>query len=223
MLPRRLPLPIHPPADDLTLGDLRFRALLTQDAWNILPEAVRKRFSKRLTGGATALYVGKVTAVRMSRAGRMLGKLLRLIGAPLPLFADVNVPTIVSVTEDVRTGGQVWTRMYANRHGFPQVIHSAKRFSGPTGLEEFVGCGISMALEVKASEQGISFHSAGYALSFASLRIPISRFLSPGDLMVTHKALEDESFEFSMTLAHPLFGELIHQAAIYRDQVLTDS
>jgi hypothetical protein len=39
---------------------------------------------------------------------------------------------------------------------------------------------------------------------------------------VRHRALEDESFEFSMTLTHPLLGELIHQAAIYRDQVLPE-
>ncbi|MFN0193100.1 MAG: DUF4166 domain-containing protein [Aestuariivirga sp.] len=218
MLPRRAPLQVPPPADDTALGDLRFRALLSRDDWNKLPEAVRKRFSKRLSGGGTALYVGKVTAVRMSRAGRVLGKLLRPAGAPLPLFADVGVASVVSVTEDARTGGQVWTRMYANRQGFPQVIQSAKRFLGTTGLEEYVGGGVSMALEVRASEEGIAFHSAGYSVSLASVRIPIPRWLSPGDLVVTHRALDNDSFEFSMTLTHPLLGELIHQAAIYRDQ-----
>ncbi len=68
--------------------------------------------------------------MRMSWAGRILSQVLRLIGAPLPICLDSDVASIVTVTEDAATGGQIWTRLYAKRAGFPQVIHSAKRFSG---------------------------------------------------------------------------------------------
>jgi hypothetical protein len=199
--------------------DHRFRQLVSKAQWDALPRAVRKRFSKKLTGGATSVYAGVVKGFRITRLGKILAHALRLIGAPLPLFAHVNVPTVVTVTEDVQTGGQIWTRTYANRAGFPQVIHSAKCFSGPTGLEEHVGCGISMLLKVVAEPHGIIFKSAGYQLKLGRVRIPVPRFLSPGDLTVTHRETESERFIFEMTLHHPLFGELIHQSAEYGDVV----
>lgn len=201
------------------LGDLRFRSLLSMQDWSILPAAVRKRFSKRLAGGATAIYVGKVTAFRISRTGQFLAHALRLMGAPLPLFKDVDVPTVVSVTEDIATGGQIWSRMYCNRSGFPQVIHSAKQFSGPTGLEEYVGCGVVMMLRVKAEARGLTFSSAGYALRLGRFRFAIPKFASPGALAVTHFETGTDRFAFEMTLRHPWFGELIHQAAEYRDHL----
>ena len=120
---------------DATLADVRFRALLSADDWTQLPAATRKRFSKRLAGGDTAVYAGEVVEVGFSRIGWWLAQIARLIGGPLPVSADTGVPSIVTVTEDAATGGQIWTRIYARRNGFPQVIHSSKRFAGPTGLE----------------------------------------------------------------------------------------
>lgn len=216
-LAARRPRTEQTPARDHSLGDLRFRSLLSSEAWSILPEAVRRRFSKRLSGGSTAIYVGRVTRFRISRMGRLLAQALRVMGAPLPIFDDIDVPTVVSVTEDVATGGQIWSRMYCNTCGFPQVIHSSKRFSGPTGLEEYVGFGVSMLLRVAAEPQGLCFVSAGYAVRLGAYRLPIPRFLVPGELTVTHRETASDRFMFEMTLRHPVFGELIHQAAEYRD------
>src|SRR5262245_36294612 len=129
-----------PPAK---LGDLRFRNLLPERDWAALPKAIRRRFSKRLADGNTAIYAGEVLETWMSGAGWLLVQVLRLIGAPLPTDRSVHVPSVVSVTEDMTTGGQIWTRLYARRDGFPQVVHSSKRFAGPTGLEEYVGFGIA--------------------------------------------------------------------------------
>jgi hypothetical protein len=195
------------------LGDLRFRKLLSHADWGKLPEAVKRRFSKRLVGGATAIYTGVVKEVRTNRFGRALAQTLRLMGAPLPIFNHVDVPTVVAVTEDVRGGGQVWTRMYANRSGIPQVIHSIKRFRGPTGLEEYIGFGTSMMLRITTCDQGLTFSSVGYR--FFGFTLP--RWINPGELTVKHLATEGERFRFEMTLRHPLLGELVHQAADYGD------
>src|SRR6266536_3319865 len=131
---------------DHALSDLRFRALLSDEKWDQLPWRIRRRFSKRLSAGDTAIYIGEIVEAYLSKAGWLLAHGLRLIGGPLPTSRDVNVSTVVSVTEDMRTGGQIWTRLYARRKGFPQIIHSAKRFEGSTGLEEYIGFGIGMRL-----------------------------------------------------------------------------
>jgi hypothetical protein len=138
--------PLHSPGSEPELGDLRFRALMSEQDWTALPLAIRRRFSKRLCGGRTAVYVGTVIETQMSRAGWWLAQAARLIGGPLPISRDPDVPSVVTVTEDVAARGQHWTRLYARRRGFPHIVHSSKRFAGPTGLEEYVGCGIGMTL-----------------------------------------------------------------------------
>jgi Domain of unknown function (DUF4166) len=202
---------------DEALGDLRFRALLAEQDWAALPLAIRRRFSRRLVDGATIVYAGTVMETRMSRAGWWLAQAVRPIGAPLPFSRDGDVPSVVAVTEDMPGGGQVWTRLYARRAGFPQIIHSAKRFAGPTGLEEHVGFGIGMALTVHAVDAALVFRSSGYFIQLLGRRMPLPRWLTPGALTVTHGELPDGWFSFTLELTHPRFGTLIRQAAVFRE------
>lgn len=203
---------------DAHLVDLRFRALLGAAEWEKLPDDVRQRFSKRLSGSDAATYVGRITQLSMNRAGRVLSQVLRVIGAPLPICLDTDVASVVTVTEDGATGGQIWTRLYARRDGFPQVIHSAKRFAGPTGLEEYVGYGVAMPLTLSVEAGALTFRSAGYVLRLGRFRLPLPGWLSPGALTVTHRETGAGAFEFGLTLRHPLFGELLRQSGSYRDQ-----
>ena len=214
------PRPHRPHRDearDDTLGDLRFRALLSEQDWASLPPAIRRRFSRRLAGGATVVYAGIVIATRMSRAGWWLAQAVRPIGAPLPISRDGDVPSVVAVTEDFGGSGQIWTRLYARRAGFPQIIHSAKRFAGPTGLEEHVGWGVGMALTVHAADAALLFRSAGYFVELRGRRLQLPRWLTPGALTVTHGELADGWFSFTLDLVHPRFGALIRQTAVFRE------
>lgn len=199
------------------LSDLRFRKLLGPVAWASLPSAIRRRFSKRLVGGATAIYVGSITEMEMTWAGFLLAQLTRIIGGPLPVSREIDVPSIVSVTEDMATGGQIWTRLYAHRCSFPQVIHSSKRFTGPTGLEEHIGCGIAMTLKVAASPTALIFKSDRYFLSLGRWRLNLPGWLSPGHLTVGHHEIDPHQFAFTLDLKHPVFGRLLHQRAIFRE------
>jgi len=209
------------------LGDLRFRALMTEEEWFSLPLAIRRRFSKRLAGGQTIVYAGEILESWTSRAGWWLAQAAHLIGGPLPLTRDTQVrsarvPTkrvasVVTVTEDMASGGQIWTRLYARRKGFPQVIHSSKRFAGPTGLEEYVGRGVGMTLTTYAREGALVFRSKNYFLELFGRRLFLPAWLTPGTLYVTHAELPDGKFSFTLQIFHPRFGLLLRQMAIFRE------
>ncbi len=198
--------------------DHRFQALLSDEAWHRLPKAVRARFGKRLIGGASVVYQGTVIAMKMSLAGRILAHMARLVGAPLPYdLSTVNQPAIVAVTEDCAEDGQFWIRQYGRASGFPQVIHSSKRFSGPTGIEEYIGAGIGMALRVSTSEDALTFKSDHYFLKIGSRKLRLPKWLRPGALEIVHRDLGDGQFLFSLNLRSRFLGVLIHQDALFHD------
>jgi hypothetical protein len=203
--------------DCLALGDLRFRALVPEADWGRLPLPIRRRFSKRLADGETAVYVGQVLETHLSRAGWLLAQLLRLIGAPLPTARDAQVPSVVTVTEEMATGGQIWTRLYARRRSFPQVIHSSKRFAGRTGLEEYVGYGIGMALTVAVHDGALIFRSDGYFIEILQHRFFLAAWATPGALSVTHAEIGDGRFRFTLEISHPRFGRMVRQSAAFRE------
>ena len=211
---------IVPPSVEPTYqpsADPRFRSLLSRDEWMMLPEAIRRRFTKRLGVGETAVYTGRIAEVAMSRAGFLLAQIARLIGAPLPLCRDTGAASVVTVTEDQRFGGQVWTRLYARHGRLPQIIHSRKRFSGETGLEEHVGGGIGMSLTLSASDTALTFTSRHYFLAVGDRRLRLSRWLSPGRMTLAHTEIDATHFAFTLDLHHPWLGPLIHQRVVFEE------
>jgi len=199
----------------LLLGDTRFRALLTAREWSTLSSDVRRRFSKRVANERSVVYAGEVVEAHLSVCGWLLAQAARLIGGPLPLHADTGVPAVVTVTEDSRARGQIWTRLYGRRRGFPQVIHTSKRFQGPTGLEEYLGYGVGMSLAVRVEEGAIVFRSVDYFLEFFGLKWRLPTLLSPGALTIRHAETGTGRFSFTLDLEHPRLGLLIHQHATF--------
>jgi Domain of unknown function (DUF4166) len=211
-----------PIREEQLLHDQRFRALLGAAAWSRLPPAVRHRFSTRLAAGAAVTYAGTIMECRRTLLGRLLAQLCRTVGAPLPLSDDVGAPSVVTVTEDGATGGQHWTRMYGRRRGFPQVIHSSKRFAGPTGLEEYLGCGLGIALRVGADAEALHFRSDHYFVTAGAFRMRLPAWLGPGALTISHVDRAAGQFAFVLALHHPLFGEIIRQTALFHERVARD-
>jgi hypothetical protein len=219
-----LPFPVRaaPPPAPADVGDLRFRALVDEEQWAGLPEAVHARFGKRIADCRIVHYAGEIVECRMSKMGRLLAQLARIIGGPLPLARDTMVPASVCVTEDSAAGGQFWTRIYGRTRGFPQVIHSSKRFCGPTGLEEYVGRGFGIALRVEIADAALHFVSDHYFLTLFGLRVRIPRWLAPGDLRVSHVDCNHGRFAFVLQLRHRRLGELICQTAMFADPMEGD-
>jgi hypothetical protein len=202
---------------DADLDEGRFRALLPDADWAALPAAVRRRFSRQLAGGAPAVYVGTVVEGWTSRAGWLLAQALRLMGGPLPTGCQTGASAVVSVTEDEGSGGQIWTRAYGRRRGFPQVIHSAKRFCGPTRIEEHVGCGVGMTLSVAVEEGALVFRSQRYFVDFGRWRMHLPGWATPGALTVRHIEETSGRFTFSLEIVHPRLGPLLRQRAAFRE------
>jgi hypothetical protein len=198
--------------------DWRYRRLIGKAAWDRLPRAVQVRFSRHLAPLAQVIYRGEVVITELSRAGWLLAQAARLLGGPLPFAHGAHGPSVVVVTEEPALGGQIWTRSYSRPGRFPQVIQSAKRFRGPTGLEEDLGNGLLMRLEVLEEDGTLVFRSTDYAVVVLGRALRLPRWLSPGRCEVRHRAETDARFSFTLTLDHPVLGRLLRQVAFYADE-----
>ena len=196
----------------------KFEHILAPHDWAALPQAVRARFSKNPNAPESQLYRGYVVYTRRNFIGGVLAQTLRLIGAPLPLDKDnVDATAIVTVTPDPKSKGQIWTRQYGRAKGFPQIIQSAKQFSGPTGLEEYIGYGIGMALNLRVKNSVLLFESAHYFLKIGEFKLRLPKWMAPGDLMVSHADHGGGWFEFGLKLTHRIFGQLLNQSIMFQD------
>lgn len=208
--------PLWRPADAARI-DPRFRDLVPRAAWQSLPEAVRCRFSDPLEPGAAKVYTGVVTQTQLTALGRLLANAARLVGAPLPLDNGGHGLALTTMMEAPASGGQVWTRHYARRGPLPQIIRSVKRFSGPTGLEEYLGYGLLMRLVLSVEARALVFRSDGYAIEIGGRAFAFPRWLSPGVCTIEHRDLGGGEFTFALTLDHPWLGRLVQQTARFRD------
>lgn len=198
-------------------GGGAYRRLLGEDNWQRLPLAVQRRFARELAPGESAVYLGEVVIAELTTVGWLWAQLARCVGAPLPLKEMTRAASSVVVTADAVTGSQCWTRTYQQTGQLPQAIRSIKSFSGPTGLEERVGGGIGMALEVFVESHALVFRSAGYYWQCGSALLRIPGWLTPGRMEVRHREERDGSFSFTLSVMHPWFGQIIHQLATFRD------
>jgi hypothetical protein len=193
------------------------RHVLGDAAWMRLPPAVRLRF------GAAAPevdYVGEFETVRASGLGRICAFCCQLIGTPVVARTGNNIPAIVHVAHTAR--GTQWRREYRWPRRSPCLVRSTKVI-GPDGLlVEELPAHLCMPLTVYEAGGALHFVSRGYYFdlplpwSSRRIRIPLPRWLAPGTTHVEHVDEAAGWFRFTMTVTHPLFGELFYQTGRFR-------
>jgi hypothetical protein len=181
--------------------------VLGADAWLRLPEAVRERFADDAAG---ATYAGAYEIVRAHWLGRAFAWLGLLFGTPVAprCGADVAARVLVRPNE----AGVVWTRIYEWGDGTADEVRSTKVVTARGTLVEQLPGRLHMPLHVFEAGRVLHFVSRGYYFDLGlGLRLPLPAQLSPGVTHVEHIDLGHGWFRFTMTVTHPVFGELFFQ------------
>jgi hypothetical protein len=181
-------------------------------AWNRLPEAVRERFAD---SREAIDYAGAFEIVRASLLGRIFAGLGTLFGTPVAPRAGLNVEARVRVRPDAQ--GVAWDREYRWANGARHLVRSTKVVDEYGKLIEKLPARLCMPLDTFEDGGVLHFVSRGYYfdLRFGDLglgmKLWLPRLLSPGVTHVEHVDLGHGWFRFTMTVMHPLFGEVFFQ------------
>jgi hypothetical protein len=193
--------------------DLKY--VLGEAAWARLPAAVQERFSD---SAQTVDYSGEFEIVRASLFGRLIAWVCRLIGTPVAPFVGESVPAVVRVEPTDR--GVEWRREYRWPDRRSSIVHSTKVIETNGTLVEELPAGLCMSLKVYEASSVLHFVSQRYYFQLSipnigRIRFPLPSWLSPGTVHVEHADLDGGWFRFTMTVTHPVFGELFHQTGCF--------
>jgi hypothetical protein len=200
-LPR--PLTRERAADGVRHG---LRDVLGTTAWSCLLEAVRERFADS-------------TAVRSTRGvrggtgeppGRVFAWVGTLFGTPVAPRVESHVAARVLVRPDAR--GVAWDREYLWADGTRSLVCSTKVVTEDGLLIEMLPAHLCMPLDTYVEGGVLHFVSRGYYFHLgAGFRLWLPALLSPGVTHVEHIDLGHGWFRFTMTVTHPLGGEVYFQ------------
>jgi hypothetical protein len=183
------------------------REVLGADAWSRLPEAVRERFAETT---AVATYAGAFEVVRASALGRVFAWAGTLFGTPVAPRAENHVAARVLVRPDAR--GVAWDREYLWADGTRSLVRSTKVVTEDGLLIEMLPARLCMPLDTFEEGGVLHFVSRGYYFHLgAGFRLWLPTLLSPGVTHVEHIDLGHGWFRFTMTVMHPLVGEVYFQ------------
>jgi hypothetical protein len=192
--------------------------VLGEAAWQRLPGTVRARFGEP----AVAVdYVGEFEIVRASVLGRFIAWVCQLIGTPVVPRTGLHVPAVVRVGPAER--GVTWKREYHWPDRSTCLVRSTKVITPDGTLVEELPARLCMPLDVYERSGELHFVSRGYYFDLGvrrngrRRRVPLPAWLSPGTTHVEH--LDESSsgwFRFTMTVTHPVFGELFYQTGRFR-------
>jgi len=183
------------------------QTVLGRDAWLRLPEAVRERFAD---AHAEATYAGAFEVVRATRLGQMFAWLGKLVGTPVAPRTGDHVAARVSVRPNAQ--GVAWLREYLWADGRRDLVQTTKVVTPDLRLVEKLPARLCMPLDTYEEQGVLHFVSEGYYFDLGlGFRLWLPGFLTPGVTHVEHIDLGHGWFRFTMTVTHPLFGEMFFQ------------
>ena len=191
--------------------------VLGQAAWTRLPAAVRARFAEP---PVAVDYVGEFDVVRASWLGRLVALACQLLGTPVVPRTGRRVPAIVHVGPT--RSGVAWNREYRWPKSQPCLVRSTKIIDSLGNLVERLPARLCMPLRVYEQRGVLHFVSRGYYFDFGKrpdgrrITVPLPGLLSPGTTHVEHRDEPNGWFRFTMTVTHPLFGEMFYQTGRFR-------
>jgi hypothetical protein len=190
--------------------------LLGRAAWERLPQAVRIRFAH----SAPAVdYVGQFEIVRASLLGKLVSWACQIIGTPVVPRTGDNVTAIVHVAPSER--GVEWRREYRWPNRPPYLVRSTKVIGADGVLVEELPACLRMSLDVYEERKALHFVSRAYYFDVAipwskvRVRLMLPTLFSPGITHVEHIDEAEGRFRFTMTVTHPLFGEVFYQTGLF--------
>jgi len=190
-----------------------YQNLLSNGEWSNLHPAIQRRFSTQLHDSVT--YQGEMKEIYLSFAGIILAHCCRLIGTPLALYSEINVPMVVKVYPNKKLAGMTWDRFYQYKNAPLNRVRSTKCVLEKNGLVEMVGFGFGMQLDVIEKNGAIIFESKKFFWKSGRIQINIPSWLSPGKTIVSQRALDNDRFEFRLDVTHPVLGKLFKQIGVF--------
>lgn len=191
-----------------------YQLLMGNRDWFRLHPAIRQRFSKNEKRSVT--YRGVMREVQLSFAGKLLAQACRLIGTPLALYAAKNVPITVRVYPDVKRQGMTWDRYYHYPEKPMNRIKSTKCILEKEGLVELVGFGFGMKLQVFEKNAAMVFESKSFFIQLGRFKIKLPDWFTPGKTVVRQRAIDNQLFEFELSVTHKWFGILFYQVGEFK-------
>ena len=192
-----------------------YRQLVGAKGWRRLHPAAQRRFSRDAALAGPVVYRG-IMSIRRTMIGWLFAQIARLFGTPLPLGAAEQAAAEVRVFSD-GADGVVWERRLSPMPGRLEVVRSTKRPWSSEQLLEVTRRGLSMLLAVFEQDGSLVFESRGFGLLIGKRWLRIPDWLTPGICRVTHTALDDRRFRFTLELDHPRWGRLMTQSGLFDD------
>lgn len=198
-------------------GEL-FRKVLGPE-WGKLHPDIQRRFAKNPQPGQALLYDGRLSELRASRIGKLIGFISKpfIQGALIP-YDDSGFPVDIQVYGKPGSAHIYKQRIYMLNGRKPIRFTSYMAESESGEVLEYVGLGLGMKLKLHVADGNLHFTSDGYFWDMLGWRIPLPGVLTPGKTYLRHCNEAPNRFNIRIEIRHLLFGTTFVQAGVFQEK-----